>query len=113
MIKLSDILARKDWENPSISNWHRLAMHTPMAYEETRNLNGEWDFTHFSSIQEIPQDWLERSDFEGKIPVPSNWQLTFPDETDVPIYTNVAYPIPVDPPCAPDNNPVGGVLSSL
>lgn len=108
MIKLSDILARKDWENPSISNWHRLAMHTPMAYEETRNLNGEWDFTHFSSIQEIPQDWLERSDFEGKIPVPSNWQLTFPDETDVPIYTNVAYPIPVDPPYAPDNNPVGG-----
>lgn len=31
-ISLADILSRKDWENPAITNWHRLPMHVPMNY---------------------------------------------------------------------------------
>jgi len=36
--------------------------------------------------------------------VPSNWQL---HGFDIPIYTNVVYPFPVDPPFIPMENPTG------
>jgi beta-galactosidase/beta-glucuronidase len=38
------------------------------------------------------------------IPVPSNWQM---HGYGKPLYTNVAYPFPVDPPHVPYENPVG------
>ncbi|CAY75301.1 beta-galactosidase [Erwinia pyrifoliae DSM 12163] len=45
-----------------------------------------------------------RSATGSSIPVPSNWQLA---GYDAPIYTNVQYPIPVDPPHVPEDNPTG------
>lgn len=36
--------------------------------------------------------------------VPSNWQM---HGFDRPIYTNVIYPFPLDPPHVPDDNPTG------
>ena len=36
--------------------------------------------------------------------MPSNWQLA---GYDAPIYTNVRYPFPVDPPRVPEDNPTG------
>ena len=38
------------------------------------------------------------------MPVPSNWQM---QGFDTPVYTNVTYPIPVNPPFVPAENSVG------
>lgn len=65
-------------------------------------LNGMWDFTYYDSIIDLPDDLSGNSC--GSIPVPSNWQL---HGFDRPQYTNVAYPIPYDPPYVPDDIPVG------
>ncbi len=66
-------------------------------------LNGEWGFTYRESIIDLEDDFALMPP-EGKIPVPSNWQLYGYDR---PQYTNVPYPIPYDPPHVPDDVPVG------
>ena len=65
-----------------------------------RLLNGEWDFSFYERDIDVP----EKIDFTDKIPVPSCWQL---QGYEKPIYTNVNYPHPVDPPYVPDENPCG------
>ncbi len=63
-------------------------------------LNGEWQFKYFSRDVDCPEvitDW-------DTVSVPSCWQTT---GYEPPYYTNVNYPIPVDPPYVPDDNPVG------
>ncbi|RWZ46127.1 DUF4981 domain-containing protein [Labedella phragmitis] len=42
-----------------------------------------------------------------EIPVPSHWVLVADGAYGRPIYTNVQYPFPVDPPNVPDANPTG------
>ncbi len=42
-----------------------------------------------------------------KLTVPMNWQMMLDRGYDVPNYTNVNYPYPVDPPYVPDDNPCG------
>ena len=66
-------------------------------------LNGEWDFTYYDSIIDMPDDFIAAA-AGGKLPVPSNWQLHGYDKAQ---YTNVCYPIPFDPPYVPDDIPVG------
>ena len=66
-------------------------------------LNGEWDFSYYDSIVDMEDDFTVLSGSE-KMPVPSNWQLHGHDK---PQYTNIAYPIPYDPPYVPDDIPVG------
>ena len=66
-------------------------------------LNGEWDFTYYDSIIDMPDDFTAQENAD-KIPVPSNWQLHGYDKAQ---YTNVCYPIPYDPPYVPDDIPVG------
>ncbi len=66
-------------------------------------LNGSWGFRYYGSVIEL-EDYFTDADFEEKIPVPSNWQL---HGYDIPQYTNVAYPIPYDPPYVPDDDPAG------
>ncbi|MBR1740218.1 MAG: glycoside hydrolase family 2 [Ruminococcus sp.] len=66
-------------------------------------LNGEWGFTYYGSIIDLPDGFLGEA-AEGTIPVPANWQL---HGYDKPQYTNVNYPIPFDPPYVPDDDPVG------
>jgi len=42
------------------------------------------------------------------LPVPSSWPMHLGfDGRSNPIYTNVVYPFPVDPPFVPDENPIG------
>ena len=71
-------------------------------------LNGEWDFSYYKSIIDLEDNFC---DVKGasKISVPGNWQLQgFGKESgDLPQYTNIAYPIPFDPPYVPDDIPVG------
>jgi beta-galactosidase len=63
-------------------------------------LNGEWNFAYFERDIDVPEVITEWD----KIPVPSNWQM---HGYDIPYYTNVNYPHPVDPPYVPDDNPCG------
>lgn len=66
------------------------------------SLCGEWDFKYFSSFELFNEN--ARYDFE-KIAVPSNWQMYLDRGYDIPHYTNIRYPYPIDPPHVPDENP--------
>ena len=71
------------------------------------SLKGDWDFYYFGSVEEAKAA-LE-ADLSGcakpdKIKVPSSWQMY---GYGVPQYVNVDYPIPLDPPYVPRENPVG------
>ncbi|WP_308472610.1 glycoside hydrolase family 2 TIM barrel-domain containing protein [Mycetocola zhadangensis] len=59
-------------------------------------LNGEWRF-------QLLNCGSTRGD--GSITVPSHWVLPANSGRGNPIYTNLVYPIPLDPPSVPDNNP--------
>lgn len=43
----------------------------------------------------------------GELPVPAHWVLEGDGAHGRPIYTNVQFPFPVDPPHVPDENPTG------
>lgn len=70
-------------------------------------LNGHWQFHYAPTPASVPAEF-ERDGAEemrwGTIPVPSCWQL---HGHGIPVYTNVLYPFPVDPPRVPNENPVG------
>ncbi len=115
---LSAVLARRDWENPGVTQLNRLEAHPPFCSwrsaddartnqrsSQLRSLNGQWQFAWFAAPEAVPESWLT-SDLPqaDTVNVPSNWQM---DGYDAPIYTNVTYPIPVNPPYVPAQNPTG------
>lgn len=115
---LSAVLARRDWENPGVTQLNRLEAHPPFcswrSADDARtnqrssqlcSLNGQWQFAWFTAPEAVPESWLT-SDLPQAdiINVPSNWQMA---GYDAPIYTNVTYPIPVNPPYVPAQNPTG------
>ena len=71
------------------------------------SLCGEWDFRFFTS-PEIPRG-MTLDELHGikadKIPVPASWENFVGRGYDVPNYTNIIYPFPIDPPNVPDENP--------
>lgn len=73
-----------------------------------KSLNGQWDFRWVSKPADRPKKFYSKNyDSSGwdKIIVPSNWQMQGHGR---PIYLNVRYPFPHDPPNIPhDYNPVG------
>ncbi len=73
------------------------------AYVKT--LNGAWNFKFYSSVTEVPDPRVTKIDYCEKMDVPSNWQYSVGRGYDVPHYTNVDYPIPLDPPNVPTENP--------
>ncbi|MFG1968647.1 glycoside hydrolase family 2 TIM barrel-domain containing protein [Nonomuraea fuscirosea] len=70
------------------------------------DLNGTWRF-RLSPTANVPEDFAG-PDYDDSgwddLPVPSHWVL---HGHGAPAYTNVVYPIPVDPPRVPDENPTG------
>ncbi len=76
-----------------------------------KSLCGEWDFRFYPSLAEVKD--FTGADFdpakEGfeKLTVPMNWQNELGRGYDVPNYTNINYPYPVDPPHVPAKNPCG------
>lgn len=73
------------------------------------SLCGEWDFRFFESVEDIVDFTAEGYSPEGsdRLTVPMSWQYALNRGYDTPHYTNVRYPIPVDPPFVPRKNPCG------
>jgi beta-galactosidase len=113
----------RDWENPAVFEKHKRPGHVPMgAYADevsamtgnraaspfVRSLNGEWKFLLAPKPESVPEGFM-RPPFDASgwddILVPGNWQLQ--GQPDIPIYTNVAYPFPPNPPFVPAENPTG------
>ena len=74
--------------------------------EYFKTLIGAWDFRFFKSLTEVPSP-TEEIEFFEKLPVPMNWQHAIGRSYDKIQYTNSDYPIPLDPPYVPSENPVG------
>ncbi len=71
-----------------------------------RNLCGDWDFTFYPSVNDLPADFLDLP-AKDQLNVPRSWQTMLGRGYDTPNYVNVLYPIPFDPPFVPDKNPCG------
>ena len=115
---------KKYHTNPNVQGVNRLRSHTPLASHESTvdarnyvtqietspyvdNIGGIWNFRLFSTVQEALKEVHEPSDVSLKEPiiVPGHWQLQ--GFCDAPIYTNIDYIVPVDPPEVPHTNPSG------
>lgn len=120
---MKEYVIRKDWQDPEYLSFQRLparAYYIPFdnvasakigergASAFYKNLNGLWSFRMFDRPEHVGCDTLAGdADLTGWDPmdVPSCWQMT--GRYDIPIYTNVNYPIPADMPYVPDQNPTG------
>ncbi len=73
-------------------------------------LNGQWKFRYYESIYDLTDEFY-KEDVGIKdavfVPVPGVWQNY---GYDFHQYTNVRYPIPLDPPYVPQENPCGTYL---
>ncbi|MBD0842898.1 glycoside hydrolase family 2 TIM barrel-domain containing protein [Streptomyces sp. TRM68416] len=71
------------------------------------DLNGQWAF-RFSSALRAESDGFQDPEFDDgswdALPVPSHWQLRGYGR---PVYLNIAYPVPLDPPFVPQENETG------
>lgn len=112
-----------DWENPKLFEINKEPGHVRLipfddaksALKEPnsnspwyKRLSGTWKFMWAPNPGSAPKDFF-REDFDAEdwddIPVPSNWQIL---GYGTPIYTNVQYPFPPDPPRVPhDKNEIG------
>lgn len=120
---------QKDWQNETVFAEGRLyptATFFPYVDKESAirgdykssplylSLNGFWKFKFSENPSKSPQDFFQTafdvSEWDS-IPVPSNWEM---QGYGVPIYTNIKYPFPKNPPFIPeDDNPVGSYRRSF
>ena len=114
--------AYADWENPSLVDWNKEPAHAAFFWYDSKekaiadqkekspfyqSLNGQWKFNYTEHAKDRPlnfylpnfndQHWIN-------MPVPSNWEL---QGAGMPIYTNIIYPFPKNPPFVGEDNPVG------
>lgn len=111
-----------DWENPLVFELNKEKPHAGfMLFENAGDainddysrspyyfsLNGSWKFNYTEKSADRPTDFY-RPDLDeagwNLIEVPSNWELK---GFGIPIYTNITYPFPKNPPFVGENNPVG------
>jgi beta-galactosidase len=73
------------------------------------DLCGEWSFRLWPHAYPEGEVWSPRYDDSAwdKLTVPSHWVLHGDGAYGRPIYTNICYPFPIDPPHVPDDNPTG------
>ncbi len=113
-----------EWENPEVFQINREAPHATFfrhadeqaallssKFENSpfyQSLNGLWKFHWVKKPSDRPQFFYQEdydvSDWDN-IRVPSNWEMA---GYGIPIYTNIEYPFPKNPPYIDhDDNPVG------
>ncbi|MBC2604754.1 glycoside hydrolase family 2 TIM barrel-domain containing protein [Pelagicoccus albus] len=115
--------AELEWKDPEVFQINREAPHAHFTrYQDQataleneyldstyiQSLNGEWDFHWVSKPADRPIGF-EAIDYDisdwTTIPVPANWEL---EGHGLPIYTNIVYVFPKNPPYVDDEyNPVG------
>ena len=78
------------------------------SYYLTNLCGDDWSFKFFDSFEDLDENYLT-ADFDKKdlplVKVPGNIQLYEGIEHDSPLYSNLKYPFPTDPPFVPDENP--------
>ena len=109
----------KYWQSPSVYAINTLKRNSldpsidAQGKKRERSLNGKWRFKFYESVDYVTDD-VFKADYDvsnfDEISVPSNWQLC---GYDMPIYTNVRYPLPIysknfkKPHIDDKNNPCG------
>lgn len=113
--------ADNDWENPAVFAVGREAARaTSVSYANASqalsqassdryiSLNGKWKFAWSATPDARPVDFYKTTynvSTWADINVPGNWEM---QGYGIPIYTNVVYPFPKNPPYIPHtDNPVG------
>ncbi len=80
------------------------------------SLCGLWGFKFYNSFEDISEDFYAE-DYDtsplAKEKVPACFQLYDSCKFDRPIYTNLMYPFPTDPPHVPDKNPCAAYLRDI
>jgi beta-galactosidase len=113
---------RNDWENPELIEQNKEKPHaTFMLFDQPaavkaddysrspwyQSLNGSWKFVYTdkyaSRVQDFYDPALDDANWQS-ITVPSNWEVK---GFGIPIYTNIVYPHPRNPPFIGPDNPVG------
>ena len=78
------------------------------SYYLTNLCGNDWSFKFFESFEDLDDSYFT-ADFDNKalplVKVPGNIQLYEGVEHDSPLYSNLKYPFPTDPPFVPDENP--------
>ena len=127
---------RKPWQDATINQINREPMHAHFipfksetdaigqlalddvsrfavnpAAERRISLNGRWKFLYSKNNDLCPKDFHKTNYSTRKwknITVPGSWEI---QGFDAPIYTDVSYPFPTNPPYQPtDYNPVGAYV---
>ncbi|CAN5782710.1 glycoside hydrolase family 2 TIM barrel-domain containing protein [soil metagenome] len=111
-----------DWENPALYELNKEKPHASFMLFDNKqdvvnddyskspfyqSLNGTWKFVYTDKYADRQQDFYKTDLNDSKwndIAVPSNWELK---GFGTPIYTNIVYPYPKNPPFIGENNPVG------
>lgn len=119
---ISTAQENNEWENPSIIERNKEKPHASfMLFENStdvikddpshspffQSLNGTWKFVYVDKYADRLKNFYEPglNDLSWHdIEVPSNWELK---GFGIPIYTNIVYPHPRNPPFIGENNPVG------
>lgn len=116
-------MENNEWENPMVIERNKEKGHADfIAYQNVRDarrdifeespyyqsLNGTWKFDFVNKPADRPKGF-ETADFDDSgwdsITVPSNWEI---EGFGIPIYTNIVYPFPKNPPYVDNEyNPVG------
>lgn len=111
-----------DWENPSLVHQNKEATRASFYLFDKKekvstdvfvnsslyqSLNGIWKFNYVNTHKERPLDFFKVNYNDASwanMAVPSNWELK---GFGLPIYTNIIYPFPKNPPFIGEDNPVG------
>lgn len=116
-LTLSDLKKMRPWQTPHVTSLGRLPSHVPLyswrnesdaqaniPSTSRQSLDGDWSFELYESPDSVPAAWPCGEDSQKTVVVPGNWQL---QGFDKPVYTNVKYSFPVNPPRVPEQNPTG------
>ena len=118
-----------DWENPSVISINKESARAHFFDFESKelafindidgsnfyqSLNGKWKFYYSLNPDERPKEFM-KNDFDvstwDDIEVPGSWEM---QGWSVPVYVNVQYPFPVNPPLVPhDYNRVGSYRNNF